>query len=211
MKTFQLKRTLPTSKVTNYTPIDGEIVYDTNHNELRIGDGSTPGGKVLMGVENQTLAYQWKFQSTSGQKIYEPESTESRFKSSERGIYMVFYGGTKLDTTDYTINEILNQITLNADVLEEGIEIFVLYIANRASTDGVFQYECTSSTSTTSYTPLNEKKLRDPESGIYIVFYSAIKLVSDDYTINFENNTIDLNFTPEEDGLPITILFFSNN
>lgn len=45
-KKLQLKRNLPDSLVTSYTPDVAEPIYDTNRKQLRIGDGTTPGGVI---------------------------------------------------------------------------------------------------------------------------------------------------------------------
>lgn len=42
---LQLKRGV-TAKVQAYTPLEGELVLDTTTKELRVGDGTTPGGNT---------------------------------------------------------------------------------------------------------------------------------------------------------------------
>lgn len=42
---LQLKRGV-TAKVQAYTPLEGELVLDTTTKELRVGDGTTPGGNI---------------------------------------------------------------------------------------------------------------------------------------------------------------------
>lgn len=42
---LQIKRGV-TAKVQAYTPLDGELVLDTTTKELRVGDGTTPGGNI---------------------------------------------------------------------------------------------------------------------------------------------------------------------
>lgn len=42
---LQLKRGV-TAKVAAYTPLEGELLLDTTTKELRVGDGTTPGGNI---------------------------------------------------------------------------------------------------------------------------------------------------------------------
>lgn len=46
---------------------------------------------------------------------------------------------------------------------------------------------------------------QDP--GVYFVFYGAAKLSKNDYSFNFTNNEIILDFAPTEDGVEISIVY----
>ena len=66
MGTLRIKRGT-TSARTGFTPLEGELIYDTNTKEVYVGDGSTAGG-IAVSVSTQNLENLGNVQSVTPQK-----------------------------------------------------------------------------------------------------------------------------------------------
>lgn len=89
-----------------------------------------------------------------------------------------------------------------------------LYVGDGSTYGGILvnpfislEWNFTSVVDQTEYTPdVDEPLFRSTTDGIYLVFYGAVKLFKNDYTI--EDNTFTLLNAPEESGIPISIHYF---
>ena len=123
-KKLQLKRG-PESRRATQTPAAGEIILTTDDHKLYVGDGSTAGG---IPVAANFRSIEWEFTSVLNQSAYLAANStvsKSAFPTSG-GVFLVFYGSSKLKKTDYTITS--TTLTLKTAPLEAGLPITVVYI-----------------------------------------------------------------------------------
>ena len=120
---IQIKRGLEKDR-KSYKPKNGELLFTTDKKQLFVGDDETFGGNIIGGI----CTHEWIFTSQTNTTIYVPTEDEESFHESSNGIYMVFYGATKLSKNDYSINSSTNTFTLNFNPTENGIEINVCYV-----------------------------------------------------------------------------------
>ena len=121
---LQLKRGLENTRSTQ-TPAVGELILTTDEHKLYVGDGSTAGG---IPVAANFRSIEWEFSSVLNQTAYlASNSTASKaaFPTSG-GVYLVFYGSSKLKKSDYTITS--TTLTLKSAPLEAGHAITVVYV-----------------------------------------------------------------------------------
>lgn len=121
---LQIKRG-PESRRTNQTPAAGEIIVTTDDHKLYVGDGTTAGG---IPVAANFRSIEWEFTSALNQTAYlASNSTASKeaFPTSG-GVFLVFYGASKLKKTDYTITS--TTLTFKTAPLEAGHTITVVYV-----------------------------------------------------------------------------------
>lgn len=124
-KVLQIKRGLDATRTT-YTPRSGEFIYTTDKNQLYIGDGSTPGGIHL--ALNPPKFLEWNFISQTGITEYTREHNTPDFRDPNDGIYMVFYGASKLYKDDYSIRYMDSALVLTNAPEDSGVNITVCYM-----------------------------------------------------------------------------------
>lgn len=142
-------------------------------------------------VQRESFVYQWNFVSKSGKRCYEFDDTVPALKSPGKGHYLVFFGGTKLYEKDYYIDNTNNRIFFNAIIDKPNEDVSVFYI--RKSPNGVYKWELEPSEIANVYAPDKyEENFQSKENGTYLVFYNAAKLHENDYSIDVNQNTIQL-------------------
>jgi len=121
---LQIKRGLETNRSTQ-TPAAGELILTTDEHKLYVGDGSTVGG---IPVAANFRSIEWEFTSALNQTAYlASSSTASKVAfPTSGGVFLVFYGSSKLKKTDYTITS--TTLTLKSAPLEAGHAITVVYV-----------------------------------------------------------------------------------
>lgn len=112
----------PEANRQSITPDSGEIIVTTDTKRMYLGDGTTPGGNLIISI----ASYEWTFTSVTNQTEYTPTSGSEPFHNPSNGIYLVFYGGTKLHKNDYTIDA--NKLTLNFQPEVDDVEINIVYV-----------------------------------------------------------------------------------
>ena len=123
-KKLQLKRGLESTRTTQ-TPAAGEIIVTTDDHKLYVGDGSTAGG---IPIAANFRSIEWEFSSVLNQTEYlasNSTGSKANFPTSG-GVFLVFYGSSKLKKSDYTITS--TKITLKTAPLEAGHAITVVYV-----------------------------------------------------------------------------------
>ena len=121
---LQIKRG-PESRRTTQTLAAGEIILTTDEHKLYVGDGSTAGG---VPVAANFRSIEWEFSSALNQKSYATSgssASKANFPTSG-GVFLVFYGSSKLKKSDYTITS--TTLTLKTAPLETGHAITVIYV-----------------------------------------------------------------------------------
>ncbi len=122
---LQIKRG-PENRRSSQTPDAGEIIITTDEHKLYVGDGSTAGG---IPITANFRSIEWEFVSALNQNTYlaanSVSSTEA-FPASSNGVFMVFYGSSKLKKSDYTITS--TTLTLITSPLQPNLPITVVYI-----------------------------------------------------------------------------------
>ena len=121
---LQIKRGLENTRSTQ-TPASGELIITTDEHKLYVGDGSTAGG---IAVAANFRSIEWEFTSVLNQTDYlATNSTGSKVAfPTSGGVFMVFYGSSKLKKSDYTITS--TKITLKTAPQEAGHPITVIYV-----------------------------------------------------------------------------------
>ena len=121
---LQIKRGLENTRSTQ-TPAAGELILTTDEHKLYVGDGTTAGG---IAIAANFRSIEWEFTSVLNQAAYlAANSTVSKdaFPTSG-GVFLVFYGSSKLKKSDYTITS--TTLTLKTSPLEAGHPITVVYV-----------------------------------------------------------------------------------
>lgn len=131
-KILKIKRGVEANRL-NYTPDEGELIVTLDTFKLFVGDGKTPGGNEIncTGTSSSKinlLSLEWNINIQEGVDTYSPGITESNFCDPDKGIYIVFYGTSKLNPSDYFIDEEENTITLASTPEEDDILLSIYYI-----------------------------------------------------------------------------------
>lgn len=122
---LKLKRGLESNR-KDITPDEGELIYTTDDRKVYVGDGVTPGGHLLA---TSFFSYEWNFISEAEKEVYSPTAEDEPLRDPLGGIYIVFYGATRLQKGDYSISVDDNTLTLlNIDSISDDILLTVYYV-----------------------------------------------------------------------------------
>lgn len=125
-KVLQLRRG-PEERRKDLNLEPGEIAVTTDTYKIYIGDGKTIGGVC---ARNSIWAYEWDFTIVSGQTEYSPTSDQEPLRDKSGGIYIVFYSGVKMISSDYTIDSENNKIVLTTapGAEDDGLNLSICYV-----------------------------------------------------------------------------------
>ena len=116
----------PESRRASQSLDSREILITSDEHKLYVGDGSTPGG---VPVAANFRSIEWEFTSVADQAAYAPaNSTESTtiFPVTSSGVFLVFYGSSKIKKSDYTLTA--NALTFTTAPQQSGLPITVIYV-----------------------------------------------------------------------------------
>lgn len=120
---LQIKRGPEESRLS-YTPLPGEMIYATDTKKVFIGDGKTSGGN-LIGPMN---IFEWNFKTVIDQVNYTVSTDQPSLCDPLGGIYLLFLGSSRIQSSDYTIDVANNSLSLSLSPTENNVDITLIYI-----------------------------------------------------------------------------------
>lgn len=159
---------------------------------LLVADGEEPTPPVEPGDPSETsgeLTFQnWTIPSVENQFRYDLMG----YKHNIQNENFVFYGTSKLSLGDYYLDS-KGQLRLNFEPDAESDDICVYSVGyNKSDVPVIMRWDFNVTPGKTTYFAEDGVNLRDPDLGVYMVFYGANLLNDTDYTISYEENKIVL-------------------
>lgn len=155
--------------------------------------------------------FEWEIPLSASLFTYSPTRYQEKFPDPRFGNYAVFFGGKKMDESNYTINSSTNTITLNSDTvdLRQSSSIHIYYFTSPV-VSSMWSLKTTASKNK-YYLPNGSTPFPDGSNGKYLIFYNGEKMSEDDYLITPAENCITLDVTPAKSNIPIRIYYFGND